>query len=222
MTNTNSPGVERPNYLQGQLLTAQDFADEQTYFREKLRRHNRLLHGWGVICGLEVTPAAEGCRVTVSPGYALDPCGDEILLQEETSLALPDRGREEGDQIKQAEGGTTACPDGVWYVAIRYAEIPSRLVPRIGDEHAPQVSRIRETCELAALATLPEPPTGLAVGGAGGISKSSGVCPPCPPDPEQRWVALADVRVQGGRIRVRNTKPIPRGYMTPTWKTRER
>jgi hypothetical protein len=211
MTNTNSPGVERPNYFQGQLLTAQDFADEQTYFREKLRRHNRLLHGWGVICGLEVTPSAGECAVTVSPGYALDPCGDEIQLQEEAVLALPGRIRERGDPAKQAEGAKTACPDGVWYVAIRYAEIPSRLVPGIGDEHTPQASRIRETCELAALATFPEPPTGLTVGSTGGSSESSSICPPCPQDPDRRWILLAEVRVQGGRIRVRNTKPMGEG-----------
>lgn len=50
-----SAGLTRPRYFNGQLLTADDLQAEQNYFREKLRRHNRCLHGWGVVRGLEVT-----------------------------------------------------------------------------------------------------------------------------------------------------------------------
>jgi hypothetical protein len=46
---------------------------EQDYFIERLRRHNRLLHGWGIICGLQVLPdatAEQPWRVKVCPGAA--------------------------------------------------------------------------------------------------------------------------------------------------------
>lgn len=56
------PTLVRTNYFHGQLLTHGDLTNDQTYFRERLRLHNRCLHGWGVVCGLEVrviAPPAE-------------------------------------------------------------------------------------------------------------------------------------------------------------------
>ena len=50
------PDLIRMNYFQGQLLTARDFRTEQTYVREKLKLLNRCLHGYGVLCGLEICP----------------------------------------------------------------------------------------------------------------------------------------------------------------------
>ena len=57
------PEFERLNYFYGQLLSAADFRTEQSYLREKLKLHNRCLHGYGVICGLEVgaVPIGESC-----------------------------------------------------------------------------------------------------------------------------------------------------------------
>jgi len=51
------PQFDRLRYFYGQMLHARDLQLEQAYFREKLKLHNRCLHGWGVVCGLEVTPA---------------------------------------------------------------------------------------------------------------------------------------------------------------------
>lgn len=53
------PEFERLNYFYGQMLGAADFRGEQSFMREKLKLHNRCLHGYGVICGLEVTPVHE-------------------------------------------------------------------------------------------------------------------------------------------------------------------
>jgi hypothetical protein len=209
MMNTNPPGIERPRYFHGQLLTAQDFIDEQDYFREKLRRHNRLLHGWGVVCGLRVTPAEQGCEVIVAPGYALDPCGDEVLVEEEILLRLSRPEGVEGDGPEAAESDAASCPDGAWTVAIRYVEIPARFVPVMGgspDTDALQASRTRESYELCAFATLPALPAGYDPGSKRWHSGASGVCPSCPPDPEARWVVLAEVKVQGGRVTVKDTR----------------
>ncbi|HLK05675.1 MAG TPA: hypothetical protein VKT53_14650 [Candidatus Acidoferrum sp.] len=46
----------RLKYFYGQMLTASDFQTEQDFFREKLKLHNRCLHGYGVVCGLRVEP----------------------------------------------------------------------------------------------------------------------------------------------------------------------
>jgi hypothetical protein len=50
------PQFDRLSYFYGQMLHARDLQGEQAYFREKLKLHTRCLHGWGVVCGLEVTP----------------------------------------------------------------------------------------------------------------------------------------------------------------------
>jgi hypothetical protein len=51
------PELRRLSYFHGQFLGAQDLRREQAYFREKLKLHHRCLHGYGVVCGLAVTPA---------------------------------------------------------------------------------------------------------------------------------------------------------------------
>jgi len=51
------PQFDRLRYFYGQMLHSRDLQSEQRYFREKLKLHNRCLHGWGVVCGLEVAPA---------------------------------------------------------------------------------------------------------------------------------------------------------------------
>ena len=108
--------IERPCYYPGQLLTPAEMTLEQQYFRDKLRRHNRLLHGWGVVCGAAVcrvpdgqpadrrnppgaapnpsspdqltTARAKPWKVRVAPGYILGPYGDEILIDREPIIDL--------------------------------------------------------------------------------------------------------------------------------------
>lgn len=74
---------ERPKYFCGQLLTEDDLHAEQRYQIEKNKLHNRYLHGWGVVCGLEVTCYSK-CgtkgKVHVKPGYAIDCCGNDIIV----------------------------------------------------------------------------------------------------------------------------------------------
>src|SRR6516162_9412072 len=50
------PEFRRLKYFYGQMLGAPDFQTEQDFFREKLKLHNRCLHGYGVVCGLLVEP----------------------------------------------------------------------------------------------------------------------------------------------------------------------
>ncbi|HWO25309.1 MAG TPA: hypothetical protein VNO30_41500 [Kofleriaceae bacterium] len=45
---------DRVNYFYGQLLGVRELQAEQRYFLDKHRLHNRYLHGYGVVCGLEV------------------------------------------------------------------------------------------------------------------------------------------------------------------------
>src|SRR5215467_8637122 len=68
----------RPRFFAGQILTEADLNRLEQYVVNKNQLHNRYLHGWGVVCGLEVLRHPCGDRVTVRSGYALSPCGDDI------------------------------------------------------------------------------------------------------------------------------------------------
>lgn len=78
----------RPRFFCGQLLTDADLTAlvEWSRARFRLARHR---HGWGVACGLEVSrdpknPAA----VLINPGYAIDCCGNDIVVCEPASHSL--------------------------------------------------------------------------------------------------------------------------------------
>lgn len=92
-------GYERQRYFEGKYMSARDFRDEQHYFLSRRRAHNRLLHGWGVICGLSVSGLdRDDCRdrwIRIGPGAAIDCYGRELILEEELCLELPDRARVE-------------------------------------------------------------------------------------------------------------------------------
>src|ERR1044071_5504463 len=78
---------KRPHYFNSQFLVVRDFQEEQTYHEELLRRHNRLMHGWGVVHGLEVKRAADNVSFVVEPGSAIDSEGHEIILDAQRTLS---------------------------------------------------------------------------------------------------------------------------------------
>ena len=45
----------RVNYVEGMVLTAEEFKQDQLYALEGDRLHNRILHGYGTVCGLNVS-----------------------------------------------------------------------------------------------------------------------------------------------------------------------
>ena len=130
---SDSDKLQRVLYFTGQLLSEDDFKTEQYYFIEKHRLHNRHLHGWGVVNGLEVS-VDKGNVVHVSPGLALDCAGNEILLLSEAKLKVPARASE-------------------FYVVIEYREIevfPVPIAPDTGGSTEPALnnSRIQEDCHV--------------------------------------------------------------------------
>jgi hypothetical protein len=123
----------RPRFFAGQLLTEADLNRLERYIVDKNKLHNRYLHGWGVVCGLEVVCHPCTDRVTVRTGYALSPCGDDIIVcrdevvnvcelmqkcrpPEPPGACLPPR--PSGDDCREVQEE--------WILAICYAETPSR------------------------------------------------------------------------------------------------
>jgi len=73
--------LTRPRFFAGQLLTEDDLQSLEDYVVAKNRLHNRYFFGSGVVCGLDVfCEPCGGGSVAVQPGYALDCCGNDIVL----------------------------------------------------------------------------------------------------------------------------------------------
>jgi hypothetical protein len=72
--------LDRTRFFSGQLLTEADLNNEQSYWLAKSRLHNRFLNGWGVVCGMQVVCSECAGWVTVKTGYAIDPCGNDIIV----------------------------------------------------------------------------------------------------------------------------------------------
>ncbi|MGI9303096.1 MAG: hypothetical protein ACR2RB_10365 [Gammaproteobacteria bacterium] len=79
----------QPRFFSGQLLTDDDLQALTNYVVTRQRLHNRFLVGSGVGCGLLVSchPCGGG-RVIVQPGYAVDCCGNEILVPCDVELDI--------------------------------------------------------------------------------------------------------------------------------------
>lgn len=94
MTSSNGPpgALAMPDWQAQSPLTAAELQLEQRYLLQRARRHLRLVHGWGVICGLNVVPVAGsgGWEFVVCPGYGVGPCGDELLLNRQLAFNLKD------------------------------------------------------------------------------------------------------------------------------------
>ena len=85
----NVPDLKRISYFNGQRLSAADLADSSDFSRELRWLHNRALHDWGIAGGLQVQGSVGARAVSVSPGYAVDARGREIILTTRTDVNVP-------------------------------------------------------------------------------------------------------------------------------------
>jgi len=88
--------LRRPDFFAGMLLDAATLRAEQQYHREKLRRHNLVVHGFGIVEGLGVSvdASSDARRIIVSAGHAIDRCGEMVALPRSVELAAPKNGGE--------------------------------------------------------------------------------------------------------------------------------
>jgi hypothetical protein len=137
----------RPRYFHGMLLDDKDFLAEQAYHADKRRLLNRSLHGSGVVCGLELRAKCGGKGIELTPGLALDCCGNEIWVTETVNLdiskLLPPK-----DTCKPK----TDCPDPAtsneckpYYLGIRFEEKGSDPV----SVYLPGADCSERTCEYS-------------------------------------------------------------------------
>ncbi len=199
--------LERVHYFARQLITADDMTAEQEYFRQKLRRHNRYLHGWGVVCGCSVLPYPDSdhpWQVRVCPGYIITSQGDEILITEPVDFDLAGDWYRAYDPCARPSPcpptglqPAAATPQTV-YLAACYAQCDARpvRVHPVGcacDEAACEYSRIRDSFELVRLLDLPEShKKGKAADKQWYTTYRSWVQSPGDPPPAPVWPEVAD------------------------------
>ena len=193
---------KRARYFHGMLMTDRDFREEQIYHNEKRKLLNRMLHGWGVVCGLEVKPTdpASQC-VVVDPGLAIDCHGNEILVCEPQTVDLSaklcrsTRSKRQDDpcaEYRDEEQEPTAL-----YVVLRYHESKTDPVPVYApggscEEKTCDYSRTQEGFCIEATDDLPERPPLRALQSGEACSKPF----PCPPSsccPDPHYIVLATI-----------------------------
>lgn len=129
--------LDRTRFFAGQLLTDADLNNEQSYWLAKSRLHNRYLHGWGVVCGMTVLCGECDGWVTVKAGYALDPCGNDIivcqdypfnLIQAINACCAPPKTAANCSPLRYTPSPTCQDTSQTWCVTIQYQEQQSRLI----------------------------------------------------------------------------------------------
>src|SRR6266496_2254086 len=224
-TSCDSSIAELPRYYPRQLITPDDLTLEQNYFRDRMRRHNRLLHGWGVVCGALVcpvpTPPNSDCdapfvpwQVQVQSGYILGPYGDEIILDCPRIVDLRTGG------VSGITGDPCVEPVDPWcsqvftppaattlYIAAKYKQCmtrPVRVQP-VGcgcSDSSCEYSRWRDGYEIGVLQQCPpcsdnaNKPTAGYDGDKPDLNLlAQGDIPDCPDCSCGPWVGLACVMV---------------------------
>ncbi len=147
-------GLTRTRFYDGMLLTQADLGTEQRFWRMKRRLTNRAL-GRGVVWGLRAGFDARRGAFHIGPGYALDCCGNDLVVecpvQASASKLVTDELRRE---LSTAE-------TRVAQLVLEYAECPEdpRAVHTDGcttDATRCEHARVRESARLR-LALPPEP-----------------------------------------------------------------
>jgi hypothetical protein len=91
--------IDRPRYLEGQILAAADLEASQDHATNQLARHERALHDWGIAAGLALTgvartappPGGQSYKdVTLGAGIAIDGTGREIVVPADLRLSEAD------------------------------------------------------------------------------------------------------------------------------------
>lgn len=117
----------RPRYFYGQLLDVHHFDSEQRYFIDKIHMLNRMVSGYGVVCGLDVQLDGDG--VKVMPGLALDRRGREIVVPVDSRTIRVDP----APAADGAERYEPHCDPDEWArLVICYKECPGEPEPSLG------------------------------------------------------------------------------------------
>lgn len=122
---------------------------------DRSRRHNRFLHGWGVVAGLDVELGRRSREIEVSPGIAIDCAGNEIVVPSVVCVKLP-------RSAKRV------------LVALSYHEVEEQPIATF--EPGMQMGVIRESFEIALIEENPALKHGRLRPGTPGCGKAHPIC----------------------------------------------
>ncbi|NIM15081.1 MAG: hypothetical protein GTO45_24220 [Candidatus Aminicenantes bacterium] len=159
---------QRNNYFYSKLMAVRDFEDEQHYMNDKRHLLNRMINGFGIVCGLEEvgTPISDG-NIKIkfnSGGMAIDRQGREIAfpvgLEKDVLLKKPP---DEGSQDTYIPLNVDSMGNDVYYLYLEYKEGKSEMVIAVSDDSGSQEScsynRVIEDFQVVASEEEPKVPT---------------------------------------------------------------
>lgn len=194
-------GHQRVKFFPRQMISADDLNQEQAYHRQKLRTHNRLLHGWGVVCGCDVQSANDPSnpwQLQILAGYVLTPQGDEIVIADPALFDVSTCITQSSDPCvvsRPCPPLTSRAPaPSTLYLAVRYVECqarPVRVAPTgcTCDDVDCEYSRILDGYEFCCLTALPPSHTVDPIA-CEELCRPTGPFP-CPTYPDDGSVVLA-------------------------------
>lgn len=211
--------LQRPYFSPRQVVTADDLNAGVDYTVERLRRHNRFLHGCGIVCGLEISADLEVVddftsllTLVVQAGQAISPQGDMISVPN-TVITFTDV-RVSSDPFADREPLMLALWQGeLVYLVLRYAttdgDLRARLPARCASSDSGKTpARIADSFEFDLTTILPDTCGTTArelcgslldellrydVGQVGAALPDAMLCPPDTDDP---WLVVAQVLVR--------------------------
>lgn len=198
----------RNRYFYGKLLDVYHFELEQNYVNAKRWLLNRLVTGYGVICGLGVSAGSDGQSVVVEAGVAIDKWGREIVVPKASQPLLlpPLPPTTPGTPPADHPASDCNCDEHWVHLSICYHECLSDPVPALGgdcDQNATcSPGSVRERYELEfqegklpaieTTCSVPDLVSGTAINYPALAQYVSSPCPDCPDDP---CIALANVHL---------------------------
>ncbi len=150
-----------PNYHFGMLLGVADFRAEQGFHVGRLRRHQRLLHGAGVVAGYAVTYRPADQELRVGSGYAIDVLGRDLVLEVPQCVNLPlwwlaHREDDAFEDIETPDDATLDLDVVVCYSCCLDTPVPAIADPCAGNASDIAYSRLCETVQLRLVRTAPQ------------------------------------------------------------------
>jgi len=190
----------RNRFFYGKMLDVLHLEMEQNYFNAKRWLINRLVLGYGVVCGLDLQIGSDGDSVIVQPGVAIDKWGREIIVQSNSApVPLP---------AYTPMPSSGECPPDLncYHLVLCYHECPGDPVPALGgdcDQNAMcSPGSIRERYELCFRSgkledvsmdcSVADLLSGAKINYPALVNYVSAPCGGCPDDP---CIPLANVRV---------------------------
>lgn len=165
---TRGTAFVRPRFFGGMLLTEDDLQTIDDYMLAKRRLTNRSVFGAGVVCGLDVDcDPCSTTHVVVNPGYALDCCGNDIVVEcdEKVDIAALVRELRARQGVDCGEPCDDDGPTRSYVLNLVYAEEQTEPVaPYAADDCATgdcEFSRVREGYRFELSCDAPDPETNV-------------------------------------------------------------